>query len=59
MKKKLGRPLASPERRDEICAIRLNSTELNCLSTYAWRYSMSCSDVIREALMVLSVIPES
>ena len=59
MKKKMGRPLASPEPRGELCALRLNSTEFDCLNTYAWRYDQSVSDVIRQALMILSIIPES
>jgi len=56
--KKKGRPLSSPEVRDNIVSIRLNSTELDALSRYCNRYDTSASDVIRDALMVLSVIPD-
>ena len=56
---KRGRPLESPEPRDQPITFRLNQTELDSLSAYAWRYDRSVSDVIREALMVLSVIPDN
>ena len=56
-KKQVGRPLESPQARDNIIGIRLNETELMCLSQYCWRYELSMSEVIRQALEVLSVIP--
>lgn len=56
---KLGRPLESPEPRDNSITIRLNSTELKSLETWAFRYDQSISDVVRNALMLLSVIPEN
>lgn len=57
--KKLGRPLASPEPRENLVTIRLNSTELKALTDYSWRYDTSVSDVIRDSLMLLSVIPDN
>ena len=58
MSKKLkGRPLESPLPRDQVITLRLNSKELESLNTYAFRYDQSISDVIRDALMILSVIP--
>ena len=56
-KKKQGRPLESPLPRDVVINLRLNSLEDECLSSYAWRYDQSVSEVIRQALMVLSIIP--
>jgi hypothetical protein len=56
---KRGRPLASPEIRDQIFQLRLNETELQSLATFSWRYDKSMSEVVRDALMILSVIPES
>ena len=56
--KKKGRPLDSPKVRDNIVSLRLNSTELDALSRYCFRYDTSASVVIRDALMVLSVIPD-
>ena len=56
--KKKGRPLSSPEVRDNIVSLRLNSTELDALNQYCERYDTSTSVVIRDALMVLSVIPD-
>ena len=55
---KKGRPSATPEVRENIVAIRLNSTELDALNSYCFRYDTSISDVLRDALMVLSVIPD-
>ena len=56
--KKKGRPLASPLPRDNFVSLRLNSVEAKALNDYAWRYDMSMGEVIRQALMILSVIPE-
>ena len=55
---KKGRPLASPEVRDNIVSIRMNSTELNALNFYCERYDTTASVVIRDALMVMGVIPD-
>ena len=57
--KKLGRPCDSPEPRDENINIRLNKTELESLKNYVWRYDTSISDVIRDLMMIHSIIPES
>ena len=58
-KKKKGRPLASPEVRDNIVAIRLNSTELDALNSYCFRYDTTYSVVLRDLLMIMSVIPDN
>ena len=57
-KKKQGRPLVTPEPREHSVTIRLNSTELRCLESYVWRYDTSMSDVLRDSLMLLSIIPQ-
>lgn len=56
---KRGRPLASPEIRDQTFQVRLNETELQSLANFSWRYDKSMSEVVRDALMILCVIPES
>jgi len=58
-KKRKGRPLASPEHRINLITIRLKDTELKCLSNWCNRYDQSVSDVIRDVLMIHSIIPES
>ena len=58
-KPKPGRPLESPLARDHLIAIRLNKHELDCLEGYCERYDTSISDVVRDALMLLSVIPSN
>ena len=58
-KKKLGRPLGSPLPRQECVTVRFNSVELDALTIYADRYDMNISSVIRDALMILSVIPDN
>ena len=58
-KKRKGRPLSSPMPRDNLIGVRLNDKEVECLSSYAWRYDISLSEVIRQALEILSVIPEN
>lgn len=57
--KKRGRPLESPLPRDTLINLRLNSREAECLQMYSWRYDVSMSEVIRQALMILSIIPEN
>ena len=56
-KKKKGRPIESPMPRDSVIGIRMNDTEVKCLSDYAWRYEMSMSEVVRQSLELLSIIP--
>lgn len=59
MSKKAGRPLKSPELRDNILSFRLNSTELKCLEAWVHRYDTSVGDVVRDSLSLLSVIPDN
>ena len=56
--KKKGRPPATPQVRDNSVTIRLNSKELEALQMYAWRYDQSMSDVLRDSLMILNIIPD-
>lgn len=58
-KKKKGRPLSTPLARGNVIGLRLNDVETRALANYAWRYDLSMSDVIRESLMILNVIPDS
>ena len=58
-KPKVGRPLKSPLPRENFVSFRLNEVELKALKDYSWRYDQGHGDVIRDALMVLSVIPEA
>ena len=58
MSKKLGRPLATPEPRDNSVTIRLNSKELRSLEDWCCRYDVSISDCLRDCLMIMSVIPD-
>ena len=53
----IGRPLESPLPRECQVTFRLNSRELECLEAYAFRYDQSVSDVIRDCLEILSIIP--
>ena len=54
-KKKLGRPLKGGAALTEQVNFRLTENEAQCLKDYSWRYDMSPSEVIREALYILSV----
>ena len=56
--KKKGRPLNSAMVRDNSVTIRLNSKELESLNSYCFRYDTSISDVLRDCLMILGVIPD-
>ena len=59
MRTKNGRPLSSPLLRQNRVDFRLNDVELNSLKSYAQRYEMSVSDVIRECLETLAVTPSN
>ena len=54
-KQKLGRPLKGGAALTEQVNFRLTENEAQCLRDYSWRYDISPSDVIREALYILSV----
>ena len=58
-KRSRGRPLSSPLVRDQCVNIRLNSREFECLQNYTWRYDLSVSELIRQLLMIHSVIPDN
>ena len=57
--KRLGRPTTTPEARTNIVGVRLNDTELKAFTDWCFRYDISLSDCIREALTILSVIPDN
>lgn len=59
MSKRKGRPRSSPLPRTEFISLRLNNLELKSLQDYCERYDLSHSEVIRSALMLLSVIPDN
>jgi hypothetical protein len=56
-KARLGRPLKHQEVMDESVTFRLSEREKQVLKDYCWRYDMSPSDVVRDALRVLGVVP--
>ena len=47
----------SPEARCTNVVFRLNPTEYKALEQAAWRYDVSTSQIIRDALEVLGIIP--
>ena len=59
IKRRRGRPPSSPEVRDNTLSFRLNSTELSALELYVDRYDTSISDTLRDALIILSIIPDN
>ena len=59
IKKRRGRPPSSPLIRDTTVSFRLNSKEVCALESYAERYDQGISDVIRDALSLLSIIPDN
>ena len=59
MSSKKGRPLSSPLPRDQVVTLRLNTKEQECLDNYCYRYDISISEVIRQLLMLHSVIPDN
>jgi hypothetical protein len=52
---KLGRPLKGNEALSDSFTFRLSERECQCLRDYAWRHDQAPSDVIREALSLLSI----
>ena len=55
----MSRPLSSPLPRTQIVNLRLNEREHACLEGYANRYQRTVSDVIRDALEILSITPDN
>ena len=54
----MGRPLKGPEPLTESFAFRLSEREKQILMDFAWRHDLSPSDIVRDALRVLGVIPD-
>lgn len=57
-KNKVGRPLRRQAPSTEKLSVRLNENEMLVLRDYCWRYDVSASDVVRDALAVMGVIPD-
>ena len=56
--KKLGRRLSREQPLDKHLNVRLTANDMDVLRDYCWRYDVSASHVIRDALAVLCVIPD-
>ena len=50
--------LSIKPHRDCYVGFKLTEAERDALNRYAWAYHRSVSEIIRESLMTLSVIPE-
>jgi len=57
-KKKVGRPLRRHSPATEKLTVRLTEHEMETLRRYCWRHDLSASFVVRDALAILSVIPD-
>ena len=57
-KNKVGRPLRRHSVANEKLSVRLTEHEMKVLRDYCWRYDVSASDTVRDALAVLGVIPD-
>ena len=53
-----GRPPLRSVRSDYRLSVRLTPIEEVILKEYAWRYEQSPSDVVRNALAILGIIPD-
>lgn len=56
--KKLGRRLLREQPLTENLNVRLTPTDMEVLRNYCWRHDLSASHVIRDALAILSIIPD-
>jgi hypothetical protein len=54
-KKKRGRPLKEDAALEVQVSFRLDARAAEALKDYAWRHDLSPSDVIRDALDLLSI----
>ena len=57
-KKKVGRPLRRQSPAVEKLSVRLTTQEMLVLREYCWRFDMSPSDVVRNALAITGAIPD-
>jgi len=53
--KKKGRPLKEEEELTEQVSFRLSKRQADCLRDWCWRFDQAPSDVIRDALALLSI----
>ena len=56
--KKLGRRLLREQPLDQQLNVRLTQRDMDVLRDYCWRYDVSASNVIRDALAILGIIPD-
>ena len=54
---KAGRPMRADDVSEKRVSFRLSPHEKEILDDYCWRYECSMSDVIRDALDILGVVP--
>jgi hypothetical protein len=54
----MGRPLKGTEPLTESFAFRLSEREKQVLMDFAWRHDLSPSDIVRDSLRVLGIIPD-
>ena len=57
-KNKVGRPLRRHSAATDKLSVRLTEHEMEVLRNYCWRHDLSASHVVRDALAILSVIPD-
>lgn len=57
-KKKLGRRLLREQPLSQHLNVRLTPSEMQVLRDYCWRYDCSASDIVRDSLAILGVIPD-
>ena len=57
-KRSVGRPLRRHSVATEKLSVRLTEHEMNVLRDYCWRHDACASDVVRDALAVMGVIPD-
>lgn len=56
--KKRGRPVLRDGKSDYKLSVRLTELECEILRNYCWRYDLAPSDVVRDSLSVLGIIPD-
>ena len=56
--KKLGRRLSREQPLSEQLNVRLTSTDMEILRDYCFRYDVTASHVIRDALAILCIVPD-
>lgn len=57
-KKKVGRPLRRGTNATEKLSVRLTPEEMSILRDYCWRFDVSPSHAVRDALAITGAIPD-